>query len=77
MVLFQLSFDVLQQEETKKGYCTVLNLLRAVNLYETKCVRDRISKWNRQMAKEKIELETAPKRTKYKKAQNLYELRGI
>jgi len=73
----QSSFDLLQQEETKKGYCTVLNLLRAVNLFETKSVRDRISKWNQQMAKEKLDLENAAKRKKYKPPQNIYKLQGI
>jgi len=66
---------LLQQEETKKGYCTVLGMLRALNLIETKCVRDRISKWCRQMATEKMASDRV--RTKFKKAENMITLRTI
>lgn len=69
------SFELLQQEETKKGYCTVLGLLRAINIIETKCVQNRISKWCQQMAAEKVLERT---RTKYQRTENqLVPLRGI
>lgn len=69
------SFDLLQQEETKKGYCTVLGLLRATNMLETKCVQDRISQWCRQTAEETAAKKRA--RTKFKPGMDLIPLRNL